>query len=76
MNGLPKSTSKVNIVVGMSGGGFSVAALLLKKQGYQVIGVFMKNGMNRMNMVCTATEDYEEAVRCNQLDIPYYSVIL
>ena len=25
--------------------------------------------------VCTATEDYEEAVRvCNQLDIPYYSV--
>jgi tRNA-specific 2-thiouridylase len=77
MSRLAKPNSEINIVVGMSGGvDSSVAALLLKEQGYRVIGVFMKNlDEPDENGVCTATVDYEEAVRvCNQLDIPYYSV--
>ena len=72
-----KAPSETNVVVGMSGGvDSSVAALLLKRQGYRVIGVFMKNWEEKdENGVCTATEDYEEAVKvCNQLGIPYYSV--
>ncbi len=70
----PKDT---RVVVGMSGGvDSSVAALLLKQQGYDVIGIFMKNWDDTdENGVCTATEDYEDVIRvCNQLGIPYYAV--
>ena len=61
----------------MSGGvDSSVAALMLKEQGYDVIGIFMKNWDDTdENGVCTATEDYEDVIRvCNQIGIPYYAV--
>ena len=70
----PKDT---RVVVGMSGGvDSSVAAYLLKQQGYDVIGVFMKNWDDTDERgVCTATEDYEDVIRvCNQIGIPYYAV--
>ena len=65
------------IVVGMSGGvDSSVAALLLKEQGYDVVGVFMKNWEEEdINGTCTAEEDWRD-VRdvCDLIGIPYYSV--
>ncbi|MFA9557160.1 tRNA 2-thiouridine(34) synthase MnmA [Evansella sp. AB-rgal1] len=69
--------ANTRVVVGMSGGvDSSVAAYLLKKEGYQVIGIFMKNWDDTdENGVCTATEDYNDVIRVsNQLDIPYYAV--
>lgn len=69
--------SQIRVVVGMSGGvDSSVTALLLKEQGYDVIGVFMKNWDDTdENGVCTATEDYKDVAKvANQIGIPYYSV--
>jgi tRNA-specific 2-thiouridylase len=74
---MEKAPKDTRVVVGMSGGvDSSVAALLLKEQGYDVIGMFMKNWDDTDEFgVCTATEDYEDVIRvCNQLDIPYYAV--
>lgn len=62
------------VVLGMSGGVDSaVSGYLLKKQGYNVIAVFMINWEDEG--VCTSEEDYEDVKRvCNSLGIPYYSV--
>ena len=68
---------KKRVVLGMSGGvDSSVAAILLKEQGYEVIGVFMKNwDETDENGVCPADEDYKDVIAvAEQLDIPYYSV--
>ncbi len=65
------------VVVGMSGGvDSSVAAALLKEQGYNVIGLFMNNWEEQdENGCCTAISDYEDVKRvCAKLDIPYFSV--
>jgi tRNA-specific 2-thiouridylase len=67
----------IRVVVGMSGGvDSSVTAHLLKEQGYDVIGIFMKNWDDTdENGVCTATEDYNDVIAvCNQIGIPYYAV--
>lgn len=63
------------VIVGMSGGvDSSVTALLLKQQGFNVIGVFMKNWEEDSGS-CPAHADYQDVIAvCNQLDIPYYSV--
>jgi len=65
------------VVVGMSGGvDSSVTALLLKNQGYSVIGLFMKNWEEKDALGrCTSTKDYDDARKvCDKIGIPYYSV--
>jgi tRNA-specific 2-thiouridylase len=50
---------KARIIVGMSGGvDSSVAALLLKQQGYEVIGLFMKNWEDDDDENCPARQDF------------------
>lgn len=65
------------VIVGMSGGvDSSVTALLMKQQGYRVIGLFMKNWEETDERgQCKSSKEYEDVVKvCGQLDIPYYSV--
>lgn len=75
------------VVIGMSGGvDSSVAALLLKEQGYNVIGLFMRNwdstinndylgNPNLDNDICPQEQDYNDAKAvCDKLNIPLHRV--
>ena len=72
------------VVVGMSGGvDSSVSALLLKQQGYEVIGLFMRNwdsladgemdAPTTDSGICPQEEDYNDAKKvCDKLGISLY----
>lgn len=70
-----RENKKIRVVCGMSGGVDSaVAAHVLKQEGYDVVGVFMKNWQDD-GKGCSAVEDYEDVKSvCNVLEIPYYTV--
>ena len=66
---------KKTVIVGLSGGvDSSVTAALLKKQGFNVIGVFMKNWSEDFgDYGCTWAQDSEDARKVAQvLNIPFY----
>ena len=72
-----KPKSETMVIVGMSGGvDSSVCAALLKEEGYNVVGLFMKNWEEfDEHGVCQSSLEYADVVRvCEKLDIPYYSV--
>lgn len=71
----------------MSGGvDSSVAAIILKQQGYDVIGLFMRNWDSSINNdilgnptlqndICPQEQDYNDALAvCQKLEIPLYRV--
>ena len=77
----------MKVVVGMSGGvDSSVAAILLQKQGYEVIGLFMRNWDALVNQdvlgnptlnetVCPQEQDYNDALKvCKKLNIPLHRI--
>ncbi|MHC1786181.1 MAG: tRNA 2-thiouridine(34) synthase MnmA [Christensenellales bacterium] len=67
----------MRVVVGMSGGVDSaVSALLLKQQGHDVIGVYMKNWEEEDEAgICSAESDWADVRSvCDTIGIPYYAV--
>ena len=70
------SPSNQKIIVGMSGGvDSSVAALLLKEQGFEVEGLFMKNwDEDDGTEYCTAKQDLSDASAvCERMGIPLHT---
>jgi tRNA-specific 2-thiouridylase len=76
------SGEKKKVLIAMSGGvDSSVAAALLKNQGYDVIGVHMQlwnhgqANLDRFGGRCCSLIDSNDARRvCDKLDIPYYVI--
>ena len=74
----------MKVVVGMSGGVDSaVSAYLLDKEGYEVIGLFMKNWDSNINNdkegitdgICPQEQDFIDAKKvCDHIGIPLYRV--
>lgn len=67
------------VVLAMSGGvDSSVAAYLLKEQGYEVIGLFMRTGAHaadeerRAKTCCSVTDAVDARNVADRLDIPFY----
>ncbi len=69
------------VVLAMSGGvDSSVAAHLLKEQGHEVIGLFMRTGAHtenpdrRAKTCCSATDADDARSVADRLDIPFYAL--
>ncbi len=69
---LGKKKDKKIVWVGVSGGvDSSVAVVLLKKQGYEVVGVFMKVYQPEVSTFCWRDEMLDSKKVCKHLKIPF-----
>ena len=68
--------SNKRVLLGMSGGvDSSVAAILLKEQGYEVIGITMKLFEGEIEGSCCSLSSAMDAKRvCDYLEIPHYTL--
>ncbi|MFQ1005685.1 tRNA 2-thiouridine(34) synthase MnmA [Gilliamella sp. B2717] len=74
---MPNMNTSPKVVVGMSGGvDSSVSAYLLQQQGYQVVGLFMKNWEeDDTDEYCSAAVDLADAQAvCDKLNIKLYTI--
>jgi tRNA-specific 2-thiouridylase len=69
------------VVLAMSGGvDSSVAAVLLKDEGYDVVGIFMRTGAavddaeRRAKTCCSVTDALDARSVADRLDIPFYAL--
>ncbi|MQG51044.1 MAG: tRNA 2-thiouridine(34) synthase MnmA [SAR202 cluster bacterium] len=78
---MTNTEKKQRVVVAMSGGvDSSVAAVILKEQGYEVIGITMRlfpttgdDSLTKQNHGCCTLEDVEDAREvCSILGVPHY----
>lgn len=82
---IPETTAKTRVLAALSGGvDSSVAALLLLEAGFDVVGVFMRNGITesasgsasaaKKKSCCSASDARDAALVADRLGIPFYSV--
>lgn len=70
----------MRVVVAMSGGvDSSVAAALLREQGHDVVGLFMRNGVEHAGTsskqgCCSAADAYDARRVADRLGIPFYAI--
>lgn len=80
-SGQSQSSNGKRVVLAMSGGvDSSVAAAILKDQGFDVIGLFMRTGSHsddyerRTKTCCSITDSLDAQRVADRLDIPFYAL--
>lgn len=75
---MEKNSKKIKIVVAMSGGvDSSVSSALLKRAGFDVVGIFMKfwkEGKSSQNRCCSVESEKLARLVAKQVGIPFYVI--
>jgi tRNA-specific 2-thiouridylase len=83
MQQAPRTQSGTRLVVAMSGGvDSSVAAWMLREQGHELVGLFMRNGVHveehesAKKSCCSVSDARDARMVAAQLDVPFQAVDL